>query len=117
MRFYLKALLPVLFSTFFLIPAVYAQQIPTGVAISLNDLLSIPENIGGFLVVLGEILAGIAIVWAGIVYMTSGSDSTRVKTAKDILKVGLIGALIIFGAGGIINTIRALATNPLNFFK
>ena len=67
--------------------------------------------------VLGGILAGIAVVWAGIAYMTSGSDSTRVKAAKDILKAGIIGAAIIFGSGVIVSTIKALATNPLNFFK
>lgn len=117
MRPYLKALSLVLFSIFFLIPSVNAQQIPTGVPVSLNDLLSISENIGGFLMVLGGILAGITVIWAGVAYMTSGSDSTKVKTAKDILKAGLIGALIIFGAGGIINTIKALATNPLQFFQ
>lgn len=95
----------------------YAQQIPTGVAVSLTDLLSISENIGGFLMVLGGILAGIAVIWAGIVYMTSGADSTRVQGAKDILKVALIGALIIFGVGVIINTVKLLASNPLKFFQ
>lgn len=110
-------MLLVLFFTFFAGLIASAQEIPTGVQISLDDLLLISENIGGFLMVLGGILAGIVIIWAGIAYMTSGSDSTRVKTAKDVLKAGLIGALIIFGSGVIINTLRALATNPLQFFQ
>lgn len=90
---------------------------PTGVPISLTDILSISENIGGFLMIIGGILAGIAIVWAGIIYMTSGSDSAKVKEAKDMLKAALIGALIIFGVGAIVNTIKLLASNPLQFFK
>lgn len=116
---YLKILLFFSFFVLFFIALnfAHAQQVPTGVPISLDDLISISENIGGFLMVLGGILAGIVIIWAGIAYMTSGSDSTRVKTAKDVLKGGLIGALIIFGSGVIINTIKALATNPLKFFQ
>jgi len=116
---YLKKFL--FFSSFVLfftvLSFVNAQPILTGVPISLDSLILISENIGGFLMVLGGILAGIAVVWAGIAYMTSGSDSTRVKAAKDILKAGIIGAAIIFGSGVIVSTIKALATNPLNFFK
>ena len=117
MKFYSKLILLVLFSMFFSVFVVNAQEIPTGVPISLDSLISISENIGGFLMVLGGLLAGIVVVWAGIAYMTSGSDATKVKAAKDVLKAGLIGALIIFGSGVIINTIRALATDPLQFFQ
>lgn len=117
MKSYSKVISLALFSMFFSVFVVNAQEIPTGVPISLDDLISISENIGGFLMVLGGILAGIVVVWAGIAYMTSGSDSARVKTAKDVLKAGLIGALIIFGSGVIINTIKALAANPLQFFQ
>lgn len=90
---------------------------PTGVPISLTDIISISENIGGFLMIIGGILAGIAVIWAGIIYMTSGSNPTRVKEAKDMLKAALIGALIIFGVGVIVNTIKLLASNPLQFFQ
>ena len=117
MRFCSKVISLILFFIFFSVLTVQAQQIPTGVPISLDSLILISENIGGFLMIIGGILAGIAVVWAGIVYMTSGSDSTKVKTAKDILKAGLVGALIIFGSGGIINTIKAFAGDPLKFFK
>ncbi len=117
MKFYSKAISSALVLTFLSVLTVNAQQAPPGVPISLNDLISISENIGGFLMVIGGILAGIAVVWVGIVYMTSGSDSAKVKGAKDMLKAVLIGALIIFGSGVIINTIKALATNPLQFFQ
>lgn len=95
----------------------YAQQIPTGVPVSLTDILSISENIGGFLMIAGSLIAGIAVIWAGVVYMTSGADPARVKGAKDILKAALIGALIIFGVGVIVNTVKLLASNPLRFFQ
>ena len=46
----------------------------------------------------------------------AGSDSTKVKAARDMLKAGIIGSLIIFGVGVIIQTVKFLAENPLGFF-
>lgn len=94
-----------------------AQAIPTGVPISFDNILSLSENIGGFLMILGGIIAGIAVVWSGLSYMLAGSDSSRVKSSKDTLKAALIGAFILFSSGVIINVIRLFATNPLDFFK
>lgn len=81
-----------------------------------TTLLEVLENIGGFLVVAAGILAGIVIITAGLVYMSAGNDSGRVTTAKAIFKNGVIGALILFMAGIIVNTIVLLAIDPLGFF-
>ncbi len=89
---------------------------PAGVPISLNDLLSIAQNIGGFLLTLGGILATITIVIAGIMYVTAGNNQQRVATAKGVLKSGIIGALIIFSVGIIVTTVKGFATNPNQFF-
>ena len=94
-----------------------AQTIPTGRAISLDDIISLSRNIGGFLMVLGGIIASISIIVSGIIYLTAGSDPSRVKSAKDMLKASLIGSLILFGSGVIVNVIRMLATDPLGFFR
>ena len=95
---------------------VLLAQGPQGVAIRLPDLISIGENIAGFLMIAGEILAAIVIVVSGIYYLMAGSDSTKVKAARDMLKAGIIGSLIIFGVGVIIQTVKFLAENPLGFF-
>jgi len=65
----------------------------------------------------GSILAGIAIIASGIMYLTSGSNTQRLASAKGTLKAGVIGALIIFGAGLIINTVKIFAQDPLKFFQ
>ena len=67
--------------------------------------------------ILGGILAAIAIIGSGIMYLMSGANPQMVTTAKNFLKVAIIGALIIFGAGLIINTIKTLAEDPLRFFR
>lgn len=116
-RLLLKAVSLVSFLMFFSVLTAHAQDVPTGVPISLDSLISISENIGGFLMVVGGILAAIAIIYSGILYLLAGSDSTKVKGAKDMLKAALIGALIIFSTGVIIDTIRIFASDPLQFFQ
>lgn len=81
-----------------------------------RDIYDIFRAIGGFLWVASAVVAGIVIVISGIVWMSSGSNTARVGTAKAIFKNGIIGAVIIFAAGTIIQTIIALATDPLDFF-
>jgi hypothetical protein len=107
-----------LFIVLALVPAVtYSQTIPGGVAITLENVLDVARSIGGFLFVLGMILAVITIVLSGIMYFVAGSNPQGVKTAKDILKAGLIGSLVIFSVGLIINIIRGFSINPLQFFQ
>ncbi len=77
-----------------------------------NTLIDLAEAIGGFLLLVGATLAGIAIITSGIMYMSAGSNSTRLGTAKAIFKNGVIGALIIFTVGIIITTIANLAIDP-----
>src|SRR3989344_3025376 len=105
-----KKIMPlVLFFVFLVAFVANAQTILTGRAVSLTDILSLSQDIGGFLIIAGTIIAGIAIIWSGIVYVTSGSDATRVKSAKDMLKAAIIGAFILALTGVIIKVIRGLA--------
>ena len=65
---------------------------------------------------LGFILAGITVIVSGLAYLFAGSNPPKVKSAKDILKAGIIGAFIIFGAGVIVGTIKGFAEDPFKFF-
>ena len=106
-----------LITNFCLFNFVYAQTIPGGVAITANEIIDLMQSIGGFLIVVGTVATGIVIVYSGISYILAGSNSTKVKGAKDALMAGLIGGAIIFGVGVIIKTITDFAGNPLGFFK
>ena len=92
-------------------------SVPEGRPITLPELVDIFENLAGFLMVAGGILAAIVIIGSGIYYLMAGPDSTKVKAARDMLKAGIIGSLIIFGFGTILQTIRFFAEDPLNFFR
>ena len=92
-------------------------QVPTGRSIELSEVLTILESLGGFLMIVAGILAGIVIIASGIFYLIAGSDATKVKSARDMLKAGIIGSFIIFGVGLIISVIRLIAEDPLSFFR
>jgi len=82
-----------------------------------SQVVDLLGNIGGFLMIAGGIIAGIALIVSGLMYMAAGSNQTRVTSAKSIFKNGVIGALIIFGFGIIINTVMLLGTDPFGFFN
>ena len=109
-------LLLILFCLFFAGFASAAPAIPTGRAISLPEILTFAEDIGGFLIALGMIVAMITIIGTGFMYLMSGSNPQRVTTAKNMFKAGIIGALIIFGSGTIITAIRGFVSDPFVFF-
>lgn len=92
-------------------------SVPQGRPVTLPELVDIFENLAGFLMVAGGVLAAIVIVGSGIYYLMAGPDSTKVKAARDMLKAGIIGSLIIFGFGTILQTIRFIAEDPLSFFR
>ncbi|MBI2064617.1 MAG: hypothetical protein HYT62_01025 [Candidatus Yanofskybacteria bacterium] len=96
---------------------VFGQTIPSGTAVTPTDILLLFESLGGFLLMAGGVLIGITIIITGIMYMLAGSNQQKVTTAKNMLKAGVIGALVIFAAGIITETIRAIAGDPLKFFK
>ena len=89
----------------------------TGSATDTSEIFEILQSIGGFLLVAAGIIAGVVIIISGLVWMASGSNTARVTTAKAIFKNGIIGALIIFAAGLIINTIILIGTDWTGFFN
>lgn len=50
----------------------------------------------------GGVLAVIFIVYAGFLYVTSGGDSGKVKTAKDIILYSAVGLVVIVMARSIV---------------
>src|SRR3989344_8570729 len=80
-----------------------------------SELLDILRSIAGYMIVAGGIMAGIAIIASGVMYMAAGSSQPRLTSAKAIFKNGVIGALILFAAGLIVNTIILLAINWQGF--
>ncbi len=58
-----------------------------------------------FLLSVTALIAVVALVWAGFVYITSLGDDSRMETAKKIIIWVVIGILIILAAYAIVNTV------------
>ncbi|HLD19818.1 MAG TPA: pilin [Patescibacteria group bacterium] len=51
------------------------------------------------------LIALILVIWSGIQWMTSGGNEDKTKEAKDRMKAGVIGLIIILGAAVLTNFI------------
>lgn len=84
--------------------------------LNANSFVDLALGFAQWLYIIAGIVMGITLIWSGLTYMSAGADSSKVNTAKSILKNGIIGALIFFAVGTIINTIELLARDPGSFF-
>lgn len=79
--------------------AVKAQAEFSGLEATLHDYyikLFVPA---------GVLLAGVVIIYAGIVYATSQGDPTKTTLAKELITGALIGLAILLSAGYIVTAI------------
>ncbi len=74
-----------------------------------RDLKELVIGWTNFLLSVAALLAVIAIVWAGFLYVTAGGDDGRMETAKKIIIWVFIGILLILGAYAIVNTVMQAA--------
>ena len=58
-----------------------------------------------FILPFAAIVAVIALVWAGFIYITAMEDEGRIDTAKNIIKWVVIGILLTGGAYAIVATL------------
>jgi hypothetical protein len=85
----------------------FAQQgfvPPEGNPIVLSDIEQIIIRIANFMIFASGFLMVIFIIWAGIAWMSSGSDTAKAENARRRLTQGVIGAVIVLGVGVILNT-------------
>lgn len=85
-------------------------NIPTGGALTLNEIKNIIVTVANTLMVVGVILAVVFLAWGGIKYMTARGDPTNTKEAMGVVKNGVIGLVILFGIGVILRTAAGLIT-------
>lgn len=75
---------------------------------TLNDLITLIQNLISNLIVLSTFLAVAAFAWAGILLLISGGKESARDKAKDIFKKVLIGYLWILGAWLLVYTITSV---------
>jgi hypothetical protein len=74
-----------------------------------RDLKELVIGWTNFLLSVAALLAVIAIVWAGFLYVTAAGDDSRMETAKKIIIWVVIGILLILAAYAIVNTVMQAA--------
>lgn len=86
---------------------------PLSQPITLPELSGLLRIIGNFLIVVAPILFVISLIMSGIWFMKAGADPNALGRAKSWLGYSIVGGLIIFGVGVMINTVTALLTREL----
>lgn len=79
--------------------------LPSGTPVVTGDIVTLLGQVARFLIIISTIIAVIFIVWGGITWMTAGADAEKQKSAKGIIKNGIIGAVIVLAVGVIMQTI------------
>lgn len=79
-----------------------------GPALDLTEIQGIITTIANYLIVVGMVVAVIAIVWGGIKWMTAQGDPKKAEAARGAILHGVLGAIIILAVGVILNTAAAL---------
>lgn len=88
-----------------------------GDAIKLSDIEDLVMDILDSLVFVASLLVVGVFVYAGLLWLTAGDNQTKVTKAKTLFKNAVIGAVIVFGVGVIINTIADFATSPTDIVR
>lgn len=86
-----------------------AGDIPTGEPITLGAIEGVVHMLAVFFIRLSGIAAAMSIIVIGIWMMTAKSEESF-KRAKYWFGRALLGALVIFGVGVILNTIQGIWT-------
>lgn len=97
---------------------VFSQFVPTvitpGQEITLGEVEGLIETVARFLVVISVIVAVIVIILGGIMLMMARGNEEAAEKAKNTLKYGVIGALVVLGVGVILQTLAGVVAR--NFF-
>ncbi|MBM3281141.1 MAG: hypothetical protein FJY91_00075 [Candidatus Harrisonbacteria bacterium] len=88
-----------------LLPKCSGRPLPNGEAFcTLCDLLKLLDNFIKLFATLAPILAGMFMMWGGLVILTSGESQERIKAGKNIIKTALIGLIIVMASWVIISS-------------
>lgn len=87
-----------------------------GTPIDIKDVENLIEDIANFLLTVAGIVAVGFMVYGGLQMVISKGDSTKFKDGQKTLTNAIIGAVVIFAVGVIINTIARFGEDPTSLF-
>lgn len=91
--------------------AVLAETVPSsGVTIDnplqYDTITEVIDAVANFIAIVSSSIAVVMIIWAGIVYMTSGDNKDRTESAKKTIMWALIGIAIVWSAKFLIDLVE-----------
>ena len=93
--------------SFVLLTAIKVQAVSLPNPLGSN-VTTVPQLINRVIIAILGIIGALALlmfVWGGLLWMTSGGNSDRIKKGRDTLVWASIGLLIIFASYSLVNTI------------
>ena len=78
-----------------------AQTVTINNPLASNSIMELVAQIADWLLKIGLVISTIIILWAAIVFMTSGGNTERVTTARKTLWYAIIGLTILLLAKGV----------------
>jgi len=107
-----KVAIPIALATIpFLVLAALPQPtnpLPGSTGLTLAEAEDLINRIARFMIVVSVVVAVIFIIWGAVVWITAGGSEDRLKKGRGIVWNGVLGALIIFLIGVILQTISNL---------
>ena len=103
--------------------AVYAADVQTtpgttsivnpfkGAGGTLQELFT--AIINNIIIPIGSVLAVVAFIWAGFLFVTAGGDEGKIKTARSALLYAAIGTAVLLGA----SVISSVLQNTIDSLK
>jgi lysylphosphatidylglycerol synthetase-like protein (DUF2156 family) len=111
--------LPVLIVVFMVFSGVAAHAVDTpieGTAIDIKDIENLIQDVANFFLTVAGIVAVGFMVYGGVQMVTSRGNDTKFGEGKKTLTNAIIGAVVIFAVGIIINTIAQFGEDPTSIF-
>ena len=92
-------------------------QLPPGVPVTFTEVEIIVSRVANFFIFIGVLLAVIAIIISGFMYLKAGDSTDRLTQAKKFFWNAIIGSLIILGVGVILSTVAGVVTRDFFFCR
>jgi hypothetical protein len=94
-------LVPFLFFVLALLAVPVSAQIEIINPIGASDIPTLIDTIATWLLGIGSVIAVIIVLWAALLFMTSGGSQTKVTQAKQTLLYAVIGLTVLLLAKGV----------------
>lgn len=89
----------------------------SGESLTLLDVVLFVEDVANALIAIATIAVVGMIIYAGSKMATARGDDAEYKKGKEMLRQAIIGGIIIFGVGVIVNTIASFGESPTQILR